>query len=192
MIGWAAGGMAAVGALGGIFGGMAENDAVAAQNAIIAANIKQNTLEANYMVAEATRQQQEVMDQAANELITLQIQQMDAEGAVDAAAAETGVEGKSMNSVKRSVMADYGRSASSIMENVDRELMALHSQKESVVKMANQRSSNMALGYKKGRSTAETLLKGVTGGIQGYTSAVDLLNSMDKYDFLINKKRKGG
>lgn len=176
---WLAAGMAAAGALSSIAGSNAQNAAIAAQNATIEANIRSNTLEANYMVAEATRQQQEVVDQATSNLVELRIQQMEAEGAVQAASADSGVSGNSMNTSTRSAMGQFGRSAASIMDNVDRELMALHSQKEATIKNVNQRNKGMASGYSSGVSTAHKILGAISGAAGGYAAGTSLANSFD-------------
>ncbi|WP_146131818.1 virion core protein, T7 gp14 family [Chromobacterium amazonense] len=186
---WLAAGMAAASALSSIAGGNAQNAAVAAQNAAIQENIRSNTLEANYMVAEATRQQQEVVDQATSNLVELRIQQMEAEGAVQAASGETGVSGNSINTSTRSAMSQYGRSAASIMDNVDRELMALHSQKEATVKNVNQRNKAMAMGYSSGVSKGQQFLGAVASGVQGYAAGASLANS---FDGLLNNKSSLG
>ncbi|MGR2681472.1 virion core protein, T7 gp14 family [Chromobacterium haemolyticum] len=185
MIGWMAGGMAAVGALESLMGGRSQNAAIDAENAAIEANIKANTLEANFAVAEATRQQQALNDAAVNDIMELRIQQMEMEGQVQAAAGETGVEGRSQDTAVRGVSGKFGRTVTSMMENFENEVSALNSQKEAIIREANSRNSNMSMMRKRKQSGAANFLNALGGGMKGFNSGYAFGTNLD---FLI----KGG
>lgn len=166
--------MAALGALNAIAGNSQAKADAKARNTAIEANMKANVMNANYTMAEMTRQQQVASDAATEQLIQQRIVAMENEGAVAAAASETGVEGNSMETAGRSVSARYARSAASIMANVDREIMGLQSQMETVARDTNAQNKMAAMGAVAKPSGAQQLLNVGAGALQGASMGMEM------------------
>ncbi|OQS44859.1 virion core protein, T7 gp14 family [Chromobacterium haemolyticum] len=171
-----------MGGLSGIMGSNAEAKAREAHNKQVEANIKNNIIEANYATAEAVRQQTMLQDSAIDELMNQRIQQMEASGSVQAAAGETGVSGNSVSTVARAIDAQYGRTAASIMTNVENEFMALETQKEAIVRQANAKSKSIAAtGMPAGTSGFADMLNILGGVAKGAAEGYGIYNTYSKF-----------
>lgn len=192
---WMMAGMAAMGAVQAMAGNSQQKAQARAQNAAIEANMKSNVMSANYQMAELERQQQVASDAATEELIQQRIIAMENEGQVAAAAGETGVSGNSMNTAVRSVQARYGRSAASIMDNTQREIMGLQSQQETIARDVNSANKIAAMGGVAKPSGASQLLSVANGALQGASMGAAMGSQMDAYfqkDTLKIKTKKVG
>ncbi|PTU68624.1 virion core protein, T7 gp14 family [Chromobacterium haemolyticum] len=179
---WGALAGAAIGGLSGIMGSNADAKAREAHNKQVEANIKNNIIEANYATAEAVRQQTMLQDAAIDELMNQRIQQMEASGSVQAAAGETGVSGNSVGTVARAVDAQYGRTAASVITNVENEFMALETQKETIVRQANAKSKSIAAtGMPAGSSGFADMLNILGGVAKGAAEGYGIYNTYSKF-----------
>lgn len=173
--------MGAVGLMQGIAGNSQAKAQARAHNQVIEANMKANVMSANYQMAELERQQQVAMDAATEELIQQRIIAMENEAQVAAAAGETGLSGNSMNTAVRSVQARYGRSASSIMANADREIMGLQSQQETIARDVNQANKIAAMGGMAKPSGAQQLMNIGTSALKGMEMGAAMGSQWDSY-----------
>lgn len=151
-----------------LLGNRQQDKQIGSEIAKLNAQKREKVREMNYNIANLSQEQRDQFDQAVTQLQGNSINSIRNQGMIEAALGETGLEGRSMDSVMREVRGQDARVADSIRDSYGKSWTGLQYAKESSV-METQ-SSLDGMPTIKGPSGFSRALGIVEAGVSGYST----------------------
>lgn len=170
--------------MGSLFDGQSKNAAWAAQETARRKQLIQMVRQANTQDANLRLQDRSNFEAARQELENVTLDAVKAQGTVQTAMAESGLEGRSMDRVKRDTQNSYLRTKTAINTNYERDYANIYAQRVGVRDnlIAAVEGSQPAAK----ESGASQLLSGVTGAMSGAIAGTNLWGSLEKMPEVTN------